>query len=142
MRDAQSTLTAAAPPWSRAVVRALVRGYYFAIDHPATAAAELEARVPGLDPALVGAELRALLPAFGVPVDVPDPARSIRSVLAAWARWELRFGSRHASPRRSRDVRPELRHERGGPRAPSVERGTTRSNPASIGKPTDVALDV
>jgi putative hydroxymethylpyrimidine transport system substrate-binding protein len=72
------------------VVHALVRGYGFTIAHPAAAAAELEAQVPGLNPSLVSAELARLEPAFRAPggyvgeLSVP--------VLRQWAQWEARFG--------------------------------------------------
>ena len=72
------------------VVFDLVHGYRFAVDHPAAAAAELEAQVPGLDPGLVSAELAKLKPAFTAAngaVGRLDP-----SILAQWARWEARFG--------------------------------------------------
>ena len=75
---------------ARAMVRTLVGGYGFTIAHPNRSAAELESRVPGLDPALVSAELRALLPAFagsGGHAGILDP-RTLR----AWAAWEARFG--------------------------------------------------
>ena len=57
---------------------------------PAQSAADLESRVTGLDPSLVGAQLAALLPVFagaGGRVGVLDP-RTLRS----WATWEARFG--------------------------------------------------
>jgi ABC-type nitrate/sulfonate/bicarbonate transport system substrate-binding protein len=75
---------------TRDVVQALVRGYSYTLGHPGQAAADLEAQVPGLDPALVGAELRALLPAFRAPdgrVGELSPA-----VLVPWSAWEARFG--------------------------------------------------
>jgi putative hydroxymethylpyrimidine transport system substrate-binding protein len=78
------------PALARAVLSALVRGYEFAIGHPGAAAAELESRVPGLNPDLVAAQLAALVPAFRRPggaVGVLDPR-----VLDRWARWEARFG--------------------------------------------------
>ena len=73
-----------------AVVHALVGGYAFTLGHPAQSAADLERLVPGLDPALVSAQLNALLPAFRAPDGRPgelDPA-----VLQRWAPWELAFG--------------------------------------------------
>ena len=77
-------------PLVQAVVRALLAGYRFTLSHPAQSAAQLERLVAGLDPALVAAQLRALLPAFRARdgrVGELD-----RSVLAQWARWEVRFG--------------------------------------------------
>jgi putative hydroxymethylpyrimidine transport system substrate-binding protein len=75
---------------ARGVVRALIAGYEFTLSHPARSAADLEALVPGLEPALVAAQLRALLPAFrtaGGRVGELNPAS-----LTEWAQWELRFG--------------------------------------------------
>ncbi|MBV9604549.1 MAG: ABC transporter substrate-binding protein, partial [Solirubrobacterales bacterium] len=75
---------------ARAVVDALVQGYEAALADPSAAARDLEADVPGLDPKLVSAQLTGLLPSFRGPgnrVGVLDTAR-----LAAWARWEARFG--------------------------------------------------
>jgi ABC-type nitrate/sulfonate/bicarbonate transport system substrate-binding protein len=74
----------------RAVVRALERGYRFAISDPSAAAADLERRVPGLDSKLVDADLAALRPAFAGPGGQPgelDPR-----VLRAWSAWEVKFG--------------------------------------------------
>ena len=78
------------PGLARSVVRALVAGYRFTLAHPARSAGDLERQVPGLDPALVDAELTGLLPAFRAPdgqVGVLDPA-----TLRRWAVWEVRFG--------------------------------------------------
>jgi ABC-type nitrate/sulfonate/bicarbonate transport system substrate-binding protein len=78
------------PGLARSVARALVAGYGFTLAHPAVSAAELERLVPGLDPALVRAQLGALLPAFRGPsgrVGELDPA-----TLERWAAWEVRFG--------------------------------------------------
>lgn len=78
------------PGLVRATVGALARGYRLVIAHPAQGAADLESRVGGLDPTLVSAELRALLPAFRAPdgrVGELSP-----KVLRAWAAWEARFG--------------------------------------------------
>ncbi len=77
------------PALVRAVVAALTRGYEFAIAKPEAAAADLERRVPGLDPKLVSADLAALRSAFAPPHGPPgrlDPA-----TLRAWATWEARF---------------------------------------------------
>ena len=73
-----------------AVVRTLVRGYAFTLNHPAASAGDLESLVPGLDRTLVAAQLTALLPALRGPsgaVGELDPAR-----LRSWAVWEARFG--------------------------------------------------
>ena len=87
------------PRLAGAVVGALVRGYRTALANPSASAAELEARVPGLDPALVSAELHAVEPTFqsGGRVGVLDS-----STLRAWARWEVRFGIVRSAPDISR----------------------------------------
>ena len=80
----------AEPRLARSVVAALKRGYAAVLRDPQAGARALETLVPGLDPALVGAELTALLPAFHLPgegIGDLDPRR-----LRAWARWEVRFG--------------------------------------------------
>jgi NitT/TauT family transport system substrate-binding protein/putative hydroxymethylpyrimidine transport system substrate-binding protein len=69
-----------------AVVRTLQRGYGYTLAHPGQSARDLESRVPGLDPSLVKAELRALLPAFSA------TGQLNRARLEAWAGWEARFG--------------------------------------------------
>jgi len=78
------------PGLVRAVVRALERGYGFAISDPSAAAADLERRVPGLNPKLVAADLVALRPAFtglsGRPGELDG------RVLRAWSAWEVKFG--------------------------------------------------
>jgi ABC-type nitrate/sulfonate/bicarbonate transport system substrate-binding protein len=78
------------PGLARSVVRALTRGYAEVLRDPQAGERALESEVPGLDPGLVDAELRGLLPAFRLPgqrVGELDPAR-----LRVWARWEARFG--------------------------------------------------
>jgi putative hydroxymethylpyrimidine transport system substrate-binding protein len=78
------------PALARGVVRALVRGYGVALTDPEGAAANLESRVPGLDPKVVAAEMSVLEPAFDAPdgnFGELDPRE-----LRAWARWEKRFG--------------------------------------------------
>ena len=75
---------------ARALVATLLAGYRFTLAHPAQSAAELEAQVPGLDPALVSAELRVLLPAFRAPDG--RIGELSRPVLERWAGWEVRFG--------------------------------------------------
>jgi NitT/TauT family transport system substrate-binding protein/putative hydroxymethylpyrimidine transport system substrate-binding protein len=77
------------PGLARAVVRALVRGYGFTIGHPGEAASELESLVPGLDPALVRADLAVLEPAFRAPA---GPGELQWPVLRSWRKWEARFG--------------------------------------------------
>jgi ABC-type nitrate/sulfonate/bicarbonate transport system substrate-binding protein len=84
------------PELARAVVRALVAGYRATLSHPTRAASELEAQVPGLDPPLVAAQLRALLPAFrGRDGRVGGLDKG---VLGRWAQWELRFRIVSRSP--------------------------------------------
>jgi putative hydroxymethylpyrimidine transport system substrate-binding protein len=75
---------------SGSVVRALTNGYAFTTGHPARAAAELESLVPGLDPTLVSAQLRALLPAFRAAGGAIGELNG--GVLGRWAAWEARFG--------------------------------------------------
>jgi NitT/TauT family transport system substrate-binding protein/putative hydroxymethylpyrimidine transport system substrate-binding protein len=78
------------PGLARAVVHALTRGYAEVLRDPRAGEQALESQVSGLDPRLVDAELRGLLPAFRLPgqsVGELDLAR-----LRVWARWETRFG--------------------------------------------------
>lgn len=73
-----------------ATVRALVRGYRLAVDHPASSLADLESQVRGLDPRQLERQLNVLEPALAPPgerIGGLDP-----QVLARWARWEARFG--------------------------------------------------
>jgi len=85
----RSTLRAH-PRVAASVVRALQRGYEQALSDPGSGERALERLVPGLDPALVRAELRALTPAFRRP---GEPVGELAPVLLrAWARWEQRFG--------------------------------------------------
>jgi putative hydroxymethylpyrimidine transport system substrate-binding protein len=87
---ATSSLLHRDPGLASSVVGALVRGYRFTLRRPRASAAELESQVPGLNPALVKADLAALRPAFTGPEGGPgelDP-----SILERWARWEARFG--------------------------------------------------
>jgi NitT/TauT family transport system substrate-binding protein/putative hydroxymethylpyrimidine transport system substrate-binding protein len=79
------------PDLAQAVVRALERGYQFTLEHPAASAAELESQVPGLNPALVKADLSVLLPAFALPHHQAPGVLDYR-ILQRWARWETRFG--------------------------------------------------
>jgi ABC-type nitrate/sulfonate/bicarbonate transport system substrate-binding protein len=84
------------PGLARNVVRAVIRGYEFTLAHPGASAADLERRVPGLDPKLIAADLAALRPAFaganGQPGELDD------AVLDRWARWEARFGIVSSAP--------------------------------------------
>ena len=84
------------PALARSVVQALVRGYSTVLRDPQAGERALETLVPGLDPGLVTAELRGLLPAFRLPgeqVGELDPR-----TLQAWARWEVRFGIVNRAP--------------------------------------------
>ncbi len=78
------------PGLASSVVHALIRGYAETLRHPQLAEQALEAQAPGLDPSLLNAELRALLPAFALPGEPFGVLSSAR--LRAWAGWETRFG--------------------------------------------------
>ncbi len=99
------SLIASDPSLVRAVVRTLARGYAVAVGDPARSAASLESEVPGLDPALVAAQLAAEEPAFVAPGGSLGELNAAR--LQAWAGWELRFGivSRRPDVRRMFDSR-------------------------------------
>jgi ABC-type nitrate/sulfonate/bicarbonate transport system substrate-binding protein len=90
------------PSLARGVVRALARGYRATLTDPQGSEADLESRVPGLDPKLVDAQLTAIRPAFATHgrFGVLDPP-----TLEAWASWEARFGivSRRPDVRRTFD---------------------------------------
>jgi ABC-type nitrate/sulfonate/bicarbonate transport system substrate-binding protein len=71
-------------------LRALRRGYGWALAHPSGAVDALVSASPGLDRSLTTAQLAAVRPAFASPggrFGVLDPAR-----LRAWAAWDVRFG--------------------------------------------------
>ena len=78
------------PGAAHAVVRALVRGYGITLTDPASSLADLESRVPGLDPRLAADELSAEEPAF------LGSAQNFGQLdlrrLRAWGRWERRVG--------------------------------------------------
>jgi NitT/TauT family transport system substrate-binding protein/putative hydroxymethylpyrimidine transport system substrate-binding protein len=78
------------PSLARSVVRSLVAGYRFTLAHPARSAADLEREVSGLDPELVGAELRGLLPAFRAADGQVGALEA--ATLRRWDAWEARFG--------------------------------------------------
>jgi ABC-type nitrate/sulfonate/bicarbonate transport system substrate-binding protein len=110
-----------------ALVRALTRGYQITLFDPKRSAAELERQVPGLDPALVTRQLKALLPAFRASdgqVAELDPV-----TLRRWASWEARFGIVHRPPDVHAAFDTSLVTNFADSRA-IRERGTTRSNPA------------
>ncbi len=93
---ATATSLRAHPRVARAVVKALTAGYQRVLRDPRAGERALQSLVPGLDPRLTGAELRALLPAFDEPggrVGALYPDR-----LRAWARWEQRFGVVNHTP--------------------------------------------
>jgi ABC-type nitrate/sulfonate/bicarbonate transport system substrate-binding protein len=79
------------PALARGVVRTLVDGYRYVLQHPPEAEADLESQVSGLSKRAVSqqlaAELPAFLPAGGGPYGALEP-----SMLSAWAKWEVRFG--------------------------------------------------
>jgi putative hydroxymethylpyrimidine transport system substrate-binding protein len=77
------------PGLARRLVRALVDGYQYTLAHPRDSALDLERSVSGLDPALVSAELAALLPAFRAPDG--HVGELDLSTLERWASWEVRF---------------------------------------------------
>jgi ABC-type nitrate/sulfonate/bicarbonate transport system substrate-binding protein len=88
------------------VVEAVVRGYEFTLANPSPSARDLERSVRGLDPGLVDAQLRALLPAFRGPaghVGELDVA-----ALRRWASWEARFGIVSRPPDVARAFDPGL----------------------------------
>lgn len=57
---------------------------------PKASAANLDARVTGLDPTLVSAELTAVEPSFETPAKRFGVLEG--ATLRAWARWEVHFG--------------------------------------------------
>jgi putative hydroxymethylpyrimidine transport system substrate-binding protein len=77
------------PSLAHAVVRTLVRGYGVTLNDPDGSAADLESQVPGLDPALVNAQLGAVSPAFEARDG--NVGELTLSTLQAWSRWEARF---------------------------------------------------
>ncbi len=92
------------PGLAHEVVAALQRGYQSTLAHPAAAVAALESQVPGLDPALVGAQLHALLPAFTAGDGRVGELNPV--TLGAWARWEARFGIVSRPPKIALIFRP------------------------------------
>jgi len=84
------------PGLANAVVRTLVRGYGVTLTDPEGSEANLESSVPGLDPQLVDAELSVEQPAFLAP-DGNFGELDLKT-LAAWAKWEARFGIVRSPP--------------------------------------------
>jgi ABC-type nitrate/sulfonate/bicarbonate transport system substrate-binding protein len=78
------------PQLAASVVRALIAGYNFTLQNPRQSASDLEAEVPGLDPALVSAELAALRPALRAPDG--RVGELVPATLQRWAAWETQFG--------------------------------------------------
>jgi putative hydroxymethylpyrimidine transport system substrate-binding protein len=78
------------PALVNATVRALVRGYGVTVHDPASSLNDLEARVHGLDPRQLQAQLDVLIPALSPPGGRIGGLDS--QILARWARWEARFG--------------------------------------------------
>jgi putative hydroxymethylpyrimidine transport system substrate-binding protein len=74
------------PGLVRAVVAATARGYRATLRDPGAALDDLLAANPDLDRGEQQAELRVLLPTFA------PPGRFDRAALAAWARWDARYG--------------------------------------------------
>ena len=87
---ATATTLRRAPGLVHGVVDALGRGYLYTLLHPQQSAQDLERQVPGLDPSLVQAQLKGLLPAFHAG-DGRIGELSAQT-LRTWARWEARFG--------------------------------------------------
>jgi putative hydroxymethylpyrimidine transport system substrate-binding protein len=85
------------PDLARSVVSALITGYRQVLADPDSGEQALRSLVPGLDPHLLSAELRALLPAFRGPGGRVGALDSKR--LRAWAGWEKRFGIVAKAPR-------------------------------------------
>ncbi len=109
------------------VVRALIRGYEVTTSDPAGSASDLERQVPGLDPALVDAQLRALLPAFRAPDG--GVGELDYGLLRSWSAWEARFGIVRRPPDVQAMFDSSFANSAGASRA-IRERGTTSSNPA------------
>ena len=101
------------PSLARAVVRALVRGYGVTLADPKASAADLEARVTGLDPRLVSAELNAVEPSFETRAGRFGVLEG--ATLRAWARWEVRFGIVSRMPDVQRAFDPQFIDGAGSP---------------------------
>jgi ABC-type nitrate/sulfonate/bicarbonate transport system substrate-binding protein len=79
------------PALARGVVRTLGAGYDYVLKHPQAGERDLESEVSGLSKQAVSQQLRAELPAL-LPRGGGAYGSLVPSVLAAWARWETRFG--------------------------------------------------
>ena len=115
------------PARATALIRALSRGYQLTLFDPKRSAAELERQVPGLDPALVTQQLKALLPAFRAPDGQVGELDA--DTLRRWAAWEARFGIVRQRPDVQAMFDTSLVTNFAGSRA-IRDRGTTSSNPA------------
>jgi ABC-type nitrate/sulfonate/bicarbonate transport system substrate-binding protein len=88
------------------VVRTVERGYAFTVSHPDQSTRDLERLVAGLDPKLVAAQLRALLPAFRAAGGAIGQLNVQR--LQSWAAWEARFGIVTRPPNVAATFEPRL----------------------------------
>jgi putative hydroxymethylpyrimidine transport system substrate-binding protein len=88
---ATAGLLARSPSLARGLVRGLVRGYQGVLADPRAGERALESQVSGLSSSAVASQLSAELPALR-PVGGGSPGALAGSTLAAWARWEVRFG--------------------------------------------------
>ncbi|HWD69488.1 MAG TPA: ABC transporter substrate-binding protein [Solirubrobacteraceae bacterium] len=79
------------PALARALVHTLQAGYGYVLKHPEAGERDLVSQVSGLSRQAVSQQLRAELPAF-LPRGGGRYGSLVPSVLAAWARWETRFG--------------------------------------------------
>ncbi len=101
------------PSLAKGVVRALVRGYGVTLTDPKASAADLEARVTGLDPRLVSAELNAVEPSFETRAKRFGVLEE--ATLRAWARWEVHFGIVSRTPDVQRTFDPQFIDGAGSP---------------------------
>jgi putative hydroxymethylpyrimidine transport system substrate-binding protein len=86
------------PSRARGLVHTLVAGYSYVLKHPLAAERELETQVSGLSRRSVSQQLQAELAAF-LPRGGGAYGALAPSVLAAWARWEAKFGIVKRAPR-------------------------------------------
>jgi putative hydroxymethylpyrimidine transport system substrate-binding protein len=79
------------PTLARRVVRTLVDGYDYLLQHPQAGERALESQVSGLSSTAVNQQLAAELPAF-LPTGGGAYGALEPTVLSAWAKWEVKFG--------------------------------------------------
>jgi putative hydroxymethylpyrimidine transport system substrate-binding protein len=79
------------PSLARGLVHALVKGYDAVLKDPAAGEHALESQVTGLSNTAVSEQLKAELPAF-LPQGGGGYGALKPSILAAWAKWEQKFG--------------------------------------------------